>query len=240
MAYLIQKGLQSSSIKSYVSAIKKILVSDKYDWQDNRVLVTSLTRACKLVNDSVKTHLPIGRGLLEMILFEVERHFLKKNQWCLELIYKAMFAVSYYGLMRVGEVMMSPHVVKAYNVLVGTNKDKILIILYSSKTHNEGSRPQKIKITSNQTEKSDNYRARHFCPFQVMRDHLRVRQGYNSVSEPLFVYKDKSPVMAEQARTFLHLMISNIGLESKLYDMHSFRIGRSSDLIKYNYTIGRS
>ena len=43
IAYLIEEGKQSSSIKSYVSAIKKMLVSDGYPWQDKEVLLNSLT-----------------------------------------------------------------------------------------------------------------------------------------------------------------------------------------------------
>ena len=32
-------------------------------------------------------------------------------------------------------------------------------------------------------------------------------------------------------------MISKLGLEDKLYGMHSFRIGRTSDLVKLKYSI---
>ena len=74
IGHLIDKGIQSSTIKSYVSAIKKTLVDDDYEWQDNRVLLGSLTRACKLVNDRVKTRLPVQRGLLDLLLFEIQRN----------------------------------------------------------------------------------------------------------------------------------------------------------------------
>ena len=72
VAYLIDKGVQSGTVKSYVSAIKKTLVNDKYDWKDELVLLSSLAKACKLVNDKVRTRLPIHCSLLEMILFELE------------------------------------------------------------------------------------------------------------------------------------------------------------------------
>ena len=67
MAYLNDQGMQSSMVKSYVSAIKKILTIDGYDWNDKHILVTSLTRACRLVNDTIKPHLPIHCSLLELI-----------------------------------------------------------------------------------------------------------------------------------------------------------------------------
>ena len=116
IGYLINGGMQSSSIKSYVSAIKKTLIMDGYKWNDNLVLVRSLSKACKSINDQVHTRLPIHCGLLEMILFEVQRLFTANNQWYLECLYKAIYVVSYYGLMRVGEVADSPHVLKVKDV----------------------------------------------------------------------------------------------------------------------------
>ena len=130
IAYLIDRGAQSSTVKSYVSAIKKTLLMDGYDWNDKLVLVRLLAKACRIINDTVRTRLPIQCGLLEMILFEVQRMF--HNQWYLECMYKALFSLCYYGLMRVGEVTTSPHMLKARNVHVGLNKDKILLVLYLS------------------------------------------------------------------------------------------------------------
>ena len=172
IGYLVDRGMQSALVKSYVSAIKKTLLMDGYDWDDNLVLVVlvrSLARACRIINDTVRTRLLIHCGLLEVLLFEVQRHFSPANQLYLEILYKTLFALSYYGLMRISEVTKSPHVLKAKNVHLAKNKDKLLLILYSFKTHNKGNRPQKIKITSNRKEKSDSYMHRNFCPFLLMR-----------------------------------------------------------------------
>ena len=235
IAYLIEDGIQSNTIKSYVSAIKKTLIIDGYDWNDKLVLVRSLAKACKLKNDTVRTRLPIHRNLLEMILFETQRYF--ADQVYLEHLYKTLFAISYYGLMRVSEVAASPHVLKAKDVHIACNKDKILLVLYSSKTHDKSSRPQKIKITSNRNEKSGNYKHRHFCPFKLMRKYLHYRGDYNVDEEQFFIFRDGSPVMASHTRNILKILIKRIGLNEKLYGMHSFRIGRTTDLIKYNYSI---
>ena len=115
VAYMIENGRQSSSVKSYVSAIKKMLVTDGYKWQDSEVLLTSLTHACGIINDRVKHRLPIGCGFLEMILFEVEWRF-GDNQHYLNALYKAVFIIHYYGMMRIGEVTKGPHVLKARDV----------------------------------------------------------------------------------------------------------------------------
>ena len=235
VAYLIEKGMQSSTVKSYVSAIKRNLIDDNYKWDEGVVLINSLARACKLKNDSLCTRLPIQCGFLEVILFEVQRHFRVLNQPYLECLYMALFAIGYYGLLRVGELTLSPHIIKAKDVHKAVNKDKLLIVLYSSKTHSKATYPQKIKVTSNRTEKTGNYAHRNFCPFHLMGRFIAMRGSYANEKEQFFVFKDKSPVMVEHARRILRSMISKLNLDSRVYDMHSLRIGQASDLIKYGY-----
>ena len=135
VAFLIENGKQSGTVKSYISAIKRILIDDGYPWDDKKILLNSLTKSCKLVNDRVTTRLPIQCGLLELLLFEVQRIFRKNNQPYLESLFKTIFIIGYYGLFRVGELTKSPHVMRAKDVYISHNKDKILIVLHTSKTH---------------------------------------------------------------------------------------------------------
>ena len=46
------------------------------------------------------------------------------------------------------EVTYSQHVILVRNVHLATNKDKILIVLYSSEMHGKEVIPQQVKITS--------------------------------------------------------------------------------------------
>ena len=207
-------------------AIKSILKADKYKWNDDLVLVTSLTRACKLINDRVMSRLPIQRGLLDVLLHEISRNF--KDQFYLRTLYCALFALGYYGLFRIGELTMSDHVVKAVNVHVATNKQKILVILYTSKTHNLSHRPQKIKIQA-VNDKSSN---RVFCPFHLMRQFIAIRRSYQSLEEPLFIFRNGSPVCTNHVRLVLKSALIAVGLDHSLYGFHSLRVGRTSDLVK--------
>ena len=145
-AYLVEGGVQSSTLKSYFSAIKHVLKQDGYDWNDNKFLLNSLVRKCKLKNDKVKVRLPIHKGLLELLMFEIHRYYhQEKVQPYLEILYKTMFILSYYGMLRVSEVTLSPHTIKACNVHIGNNKDEIMLVLYTSKTHGEESGLKKSK-----------------------------------------------------------------------------------------------
>ena len=74
---------------------------------------------------------------------------------------------------------MGDHTIKAANIHVAKNKQKILILLYSSKTHDVDKPPQKIKITANSNETyhhSNKYRLAHrnFCPFALVRRYLAI------------------------------------------------------------------
>ena len=106
-AYLIERGTQSSTIKSYISAIKAILLNIDYEWKEGVILLNSLVHACRLQNDRLCCRLPIQRNLFEQVLFELDRVF--DTQLYLNKMYKACFCLAYYGMMRVGELMDGPH-----------------------------------------------------------------------------------------------------------------------------------
>ena len=130
MAHLVDQGAQSSTIKSYMSALKKVLILDGFELNKSLLMASTIARACRIMKDKVKTHLPIQSRLLDLILFELGRIF--RDQYYLEILYKTIIITGYYGLFRIGELMKSPHTIKAKNVHVGINKNKILIMLYTS------------------------------------------------------------------------------------------------------------
>ena len=236
-AYMIQNGAQSQTIKSYVSAIKGVLRDDDYAWSDDKIILSSLTRACSLVNDKLTCRLPIQKGLLELILFELKRTL--NGQFYVQTLYKALFCLAYYGLMRVGELAEGSHTVKAANIHIGSNKDKILIVLYSSKTHGINMHPQKIKICAQKQNGSGsvpttNIHETLICPFQAIHDFLQIRGGLADQEENLFIFRDRSTVQASQVRNVLRDCIEKLGLNPALYNTHSFRIGRTVDLWKYS------
>ena len=230
-------------VRSYISAIKQTLIDDGYAWNDNIMLLSSLTRACKLVNDRVKPRFPISYSLLELILFELSRIFMGEasiQQPYLCIMYQAMFALGHYGLLRVGELTLGQHTAKAQHMHVATNKPKIKVVLYSSKMHGQGSLPQTIKIITNFVDTNEKRISnRYFCPFDLMRKYMLVRdKNYVNNSEPLFIFRDGTPVKPEHARSLLRSCLTRLGLNANLYDMQSFRIGRASDMInKFNYSI---
>ena len=230
-AYLIRiEKKQPSTVKSYVSAIKSKLIADNDDWNDKLVLLSSLINNCRLHNEEVRTRLPIRRPLLITLLYETNRLF---NSVYNIVMYQAFFSFLYYGLLRIGEATASVHVIKAKDVHVDTRKQKLLFILYSSKTHCKGNTLQRISISAQ--ARSEKYPC--FCPFNLLSNYMQIRGGYDHDDEPLFVHSDGSVLTAYQARRVLKKLLHSLTLNYKLYNMHSFRKGRAADLLKQGKTV---
>ena len=232
--YLVDEGCQSSTLKSYMSAIKKILWTHcGYKLQVDDLLLNTLAKACRLVNDKVRARLPIYFNLLEKILFEVGRIY--PNQYYLNIMYKTIFSLAYYGLLRIGELTYSPHAIRAKDIKIATKRDKIKLTLYTSKMHGKESKPQEIKIAgidSPSIANVVNYKQRFFCPFKITSEFLAMRGPYLNDEDQLFTFRDGSPVKPAHVRQLLKTILKRLNFNSSHFDCHSFRIGRCSELIK--------
>ena len=242
IGYLIEeKKAKSCTIKSYLSAIRSVLQEDGVVLCENKFLLSSLTRACRFINDHVRTRLPIHKDMMVILVQEVEKFFLDNNQVYLATLYKAIFSTAYYGLFRIGELASGTHPILACDVHIGTNKDKLLFVLRSSKTHWKDQKPQTVKINSSRINFKKNAAELprpHHCPFNLLRDYARIRQTYRRDTEPFFVFSDRSPVPASLLRSVLKPTLELAGFNKKLYNFQSFRIGRASDLVlKYKVDV---
>ena len=123
VGYLIEQKKKSTTIKSYLSAIRAVLKQDKYNLQEDQFLLKSLTKACCIKNDHLKVRLSIKKGLLGLILHQIRKEYeFKMNQPYLSLLYHTIISTAYYGLFRIGELTSGDHPVLAQDVHIGTNK----------------------------------------------------------------------------------------------------------------------
>ena len=151
VGYLVTQNRQSSTIKSYVSTIRATLADINIHISENKFLLTSLTRACRLHNDKILHKFPVHKGLVQIILRTVETYWNETTpQLYLVTLYQAMFITAYYALFLVGGITMNEnsHTIKAKDVHIELNKNKLLFLLHSSKTHCQGNVPQTMKISA--------------------------------------------------------------------------------------------
>ena len=229
VGFCVDCGLQSSTVKSYISAIKKILELDGHAWNNDTALLNTLTKACRLQNDRVKRRLPIQRNLFELLLFQLEIKF--KCQPYLEILYKAIFTFAYFGMLRIGELVAGDHTVKAKDVYVNKQLKRILIVLHCSKTHGLGDNPQKVSVAERRLPSRICPKQHTFCPFDIINAYMAFRGGYDFDDEHFFIFTSKQSIKPAQVRKVLRSCLQALGLNSKLYDTHSFRIGRATDLL---------
>ena len=148
VGYLVEQGKQSSTVRSYLLAIRSVLAEDNYFLCENQFLITSLTKACRLRNDLVHTHFPIYKELMLILLREIDERFNKANQPYLAVMFTTLISTAYFGLFRIGEETSGSHPILARDVQLADNKRKIFFILRDSKTHGKESEPQLVKISS--------------------------------------------------------------------------------------------
>ena len=128
-AYLINNKLKSTTIRSYISALKSVLHEDGRKINKDSLTISALMRACKIRNDKPVFRFPIYKQLLKLIIDELCTWSAEEKQHYLFNLYAALFMAAYYGLLRVGELTRSPHTLAVNDVHIGINKKKILFVL---------------------------------------------------------------------------------------------------------------
>ena len=231
--YLINKGWKPATVHSYMLALKFVLLEDKIKISEDRFLLNSLICACKYRgNHSVKLRLPIQKDLLHAILDQVHTIFMcDSNQPYLNTLYQTMFIMAYYGLFHIGEVAFGSHVILARDVHVGTNKKKLLFMLRSSKTHRESDFQQTVKIKSSNIKGQTRCHINTYCPYNMLREFVKLRGKFKDSNEPFFIYRDRSPVTTYSATKTLKLALRKRGFDENNYTFHSLRSGRCVDLL---------
>ena len=229
--HLAGEKRQSSTIRSYISAIKAILVDEKVEINENKCLLNAITRGCRLTSDRVVVRLPIHKQLLHILLIKLTTMF--DQQPYLSKLYKAMFAIAYYGLFRIGEIANRSHPILAKDVHLASNKKKLMIILHTSKTHWKNNKPQIIKISAVSMKKNTGQVTdKEFCPYQLLRSYIDIRESsYKTNNEPFFIFRDRSGVSPILFRKILKQTLMKNNITAEAFSGHIFRIGWASDLM---------
>ena len=190
VGYLIANNRKSGTICSYLSGIRSVLKKDGVQLNEDKTLLSSLTKACKLKNDRVLTRLPIRKSLIELLIKKIPELYTRAPQPYLTSMYKAIFITAYYRLFRIGELTMSEHAVKGSDVHIGINKDKLLFLLRTSKIHSLDAKPQIIKIESLCSQcQRNSFRNTTTCPLKALQDFMQLRKVVRSRKEQFFVFK---------------------------------------------------
>ena len=78
-----------------------------------------------------------------------------------------------------------------------------------------------------------------FCPVEKTKEFIKLRPKIKNLNEQFFIFRDGTTLKADQLRRIVRETITDLRLDGNLYDIHSFRIGRATDLEKHNINIDR-
>ena len=137
---------------------------------------------------------------MKLLADQIDIEFLaKRTQPYLNVMHKAILMMGYFGLLRIGEMTIgeSNRTICFSDVHFEHNRSKILILLRSSKMHTTTSKPQSMKI-----EHISGY-GNKYCPCKIICDDTLMR-GARRPKAPFFIFRDMTPVKADQFRSVLH------------------------------------
>ena len=137
-----------------------------------------------------------------------------------QLLYSALFLISYHACMRAGEVVhsgTSSHTLQVSQISVVEGKG--LQISFLSYKHNKGQQPKMVLKPQ----------VGLFCPVAALQSFLKIRGKGDG---PLFLKKNGRPLKRLEFSNFLKECLELEGLPAKQFNTHSFRIGRATQLAR--------
>lgn len=225
-AHLGNTGTAPATISSKMSAIRYKLRKDGIQINNKSLEIAAIIKSAKRLNNRLILREPIHKHMLHELLETLDQHYHNKGQMYLAVLYKAMLVTAYYGFMRIGEITSSKHVIKNKDVHLATNKEAVMIILRSSKTHCATQRPHEIRIP----QVVDLPEPHQFSPFKLLEAYKHARPD-TAANSQFFVFSDGSGVKHFHFRKVLKLALKLANYDQDVHDCHSLRSGRCSDLL---------
>jgi hypothetical protein len=132
-----------------------------------------------------------------------------------------MYTIMYYACLRASEVLLTDtpqHMLTISQILF---KDAASFqIQFTSYKHSNHQTPV---LTVNRSDRRD-------CPVKALQEYIPLR---GSAPGPLFL-KDNSPISRQHFTKVFHNCLKYINLLPSSYNIHSFRIGRTTDMAQQN------
>ena len=222
IGFLSLKGLSSSTITTYVSAIGYVHKISNLHNPTTNFLVQKVLASVNKINPSLDPRLPITLNILHQLIQALPQVV---NNYYHIILLRAMFLVAFYGLMRVGEIAYSSDTenptIALDQITFFRNHFVIKIKIFK---YNISRRPFEILIT----RQPDPF----VCPMVNLQLYLQMR---GNAPGPLFVYQDGPVVLKSFFASKLSKCLKFLGLDTSLYKSHSFRIGAASLLASLGY-----
>ena len=171
----------------------------------------------------VKQATPVRFPLLKRILDSLPQ-FLSDTD---SKLFKAAFSLAYFASLRVSEyavVGSSNHTLKKCNLDWHEGEGGLGLVL-SLGSYKASERPCRLLVPPDSCKEA--------CPVKAMKEYLEVRpQGESKAADPLFLQSSGRPLTGFLVNKTLRNSLRILGLSEKEFSAHSFRAGRTTDLVE--------
>lgn len=220
VAYLSLQNYSCASISTFVSAISFIhKINNLYD-PTTSFFVRKLIEGYKRENYTSDMRCPITVTVLRKI-FNVLSSVCRSNYET--KLFKTAFLLAFYGFLRASEYCAltkkgdTSKMLQIGDVSFSSpNLSFVEITIRSSKTDQRGA-SVKIRFTE--------HKVVELCPVRALSNFIEIRPPGGG---PLFVHLDGSPLTYYQINFVIKKCVEKVGLPSKFFSSHSFRIGAAT------------
>ena len=204
IAHLYNSGLSSATISSKLSSLSYYFKLMGWDDHVQDFLVQKALSGVKKLNPSVDTRLPITLSILELLIKNTG-HVTPSHQESTML--KSMMSLSFFGLLRPGEVTDSINTLQLNSVKIFPDHLEITFL-----KHKHSTGPVTIHVSKQQGL---------ICPVQALKAYRVVRKGKPG---PLFCYHTGQAIPYKHYQQWFGDLLSLNNIKG-CYNLHSFRIG---------------
>lgn len=221
VAFLFQQGYAPATIRSRISPISYFHKLHALPDPSSSFFMTKLLQGCANLRPRADPRLPITRDILHRLIISLP--VVHQESWILQTTLKSMFLLAFHAFLRLGELTVpsisavGPHTLTRRQISFMGNPPSELTISFSSYKHSDSSVPTVLHITG-RTPAS-------LCPVKALLDYLSLVQI--QPGQPLFKYKN-TPISRALFNSSLSRILDFVGLDTKLYKSHSFRIGAAT------------
>ncbi|XP_062583346.1 uncharacterized protein LOC134245102 [Saccostrea cucullata] len=217
--------LSYSTIKLYLSGIRYIylrmggfnpLESNGKPLQGLQTILSGIKKS--QCNRDKRIRLPITIDILTNLCLLLDQGLFDEFT---DSMLKSVCTLAFFGFLRCGEFTIDDKFVAANHLCIDDLKifeDHLVLTLKRSKT-DPFRNGVSIPIFANQTI---------VCPVKAMNKYLKKRSFRAVQEEPLFIQSDNSALSRNVFIQKMKIMLDKLGLESKNYNGHSFRIGAAT------------
>ena len=219
IAFKFTSGKKYGSIRTGVTAVSFIhKMNDKPD-PTKSYRISRLFRGVKRNSKTKSKLLPISYSLLLKIL---DRSYSIVNEYE-KISFQSIILLLYYGCLRIGELVKSgepKHMINTEGIKFLYNKTTLTGVRITLDSFKHSDDPVTFKI---------NCAPGNYCPVLTLLKFISLR---GCKPGKIFLKSNGKWITRDFIASHVKTIVSSLGLNKALYNTHSFRIGRASDLAK--------